>query len=76
MTCISWSSDFALFLRLFSDFELYPLFFACSGLLKFDMTMFVNVARLDIGQLTKSMRRGHPYTLDTFLVSFNINAHF
>ena len=37
------------------------------------MKMFVNVARLDIGQLfTKSTRRGHPFTLDTFLVSFSI----
>ena len=36
--------------------------------MKFDMKMFVNVARLDIGQLfTQSTRRGHPCTLDTFL---------
>ena len=42
---------------------------ACSGLLKFDMKMFVNIARLDIGQLfTQSVRREHPCTLDTFLV--------
>ena len=42
---------------------------ACSGLLKFDMKMFVNVARLDIGQLfTQSTRWEHPCTLDTFLV--------
>ena len=39
------------------------------GLLKFDMKMFVNIARLDIDQLfTQSARRGHPCTLDTFLV--------
>ena len=40
-----------------------------SGVLKLDMKIFVNVARLEIGQLfTQSMRRGHPCTLDTFLV--------
>ena len=54
-----------------------------SVLLKFDMKMFVNVARLEIGQLfthvlwthleigqlfTQGARRGHPCTLDTFLV--------
>ena len=46
---------------------------AYSGLLKFDMKMFVNVARLDIGQLfTQSTRGGggHPCTLDTFPVGF------
>ena len=44
---------------------------ACSGLLKFDMKMFVNVARLDIGQLfTQSTRWGHLCTLDTFLVDW------
>ena len=33
------------------------------------MKVFVNIARLDIGQLfTESARRGHPCTLDTFLV--------
>ena len=42
---------------------------ACGGLLKFDMSMFVNVARLGISQLfTQCMRWGHPCTLDTFLV--------
>ena len=42
---------------------------AFSGLLKFDMKIFVNVARLEIGQLfTQGTRRGHPCTLDTFLV--------
>ena len=36
----------------------------------FDMKIFVNVARLEIGQLfTQGARRGHPCTLDTFLVS-------
>ena len=36
---------------------------------KFDMKIFVNVARLEIDQLfTQGMRRGHPFTLDTFLV--------
>ena len=40
-------------------------------MLKFDIKIFVNVARLDIGQLfTQSARRGHPCTLDTFLVFF------
>ena len=39
------------------------------GLLKFNMKIFVNVARLEIGQLfTPGTRRGHPCTLDTFLV--------
>ena len=33
------------------------------------MEMFVNKIRLDVGQLfTQSARRGHPCTLDTFLV--------
>ena len=33
------------------------------------MKIFVDVARLEIGQLfTKGARRGHPCTLDTFLV--------
>ena len=42
---------------------------AYSGLLKFDMKMFVNIARLDKRQLcTQSTRWGHPCTLDTFLV--------
>ena len=32
----------------------------------------MNVARLDIGKLfTQSMRRGHPCTLDTFLVIYD-----
>ena len=36
-----------------------------------DMKMFVNVARLDIGQLfTQGARGRHPCTLDTFLVVF------
>ena len=49
---------------------------AYSGVLKFDMKTFVNVARLEICQLfTQGMRRGHPCTLDTFLVpnEFSIN---
>ena len=42
---------------------------AYSGVLKFDMKIFVNVVRLEIGQLfTQGTRRGHPCTLDTFLV--------
>ena len=42
---------------------------AYSGLLTFNVKIFVNVARLEIGQLfTQGMRRGHPCTLDTFLV--------
>ena len=45
---------------------------AYSGVLKFDMKIFVNVARLEIGQLfTQGTRWGHPYTLDTFLVKSN-----
>ena len=43
---------------------------AYTGMLKFDMKIFVNVARLEIGQLfTQGTRRWHPCTLDTFLVS-------
>ena len=42
---------------------------AYSDLLKFDMKLFVNVAWSEIGQLfTQGARRGHPCTLDTFLV--------
>ena len=37
-----------------------------------DMKMFVNVARLEIGQLlTQGVRQGHPCTLDTFLVKYD-----
>ena len=44
---------------------------AYSGVLKFDMKIFVNVARLNIGQLfAQGTRRGHSCTLDTFLVVF------
>ena len=44
--------------------------FTYSGLLKFDMNIFVNLARLEIGQLfTQGARRGHQCTLNTFLVS-------
>ena len=68
MTYISWSSDFVLSLRLFSNLNYFPIS-ACSGLLKFDIKMLVNVAMLDLGQLfTESTRRGHPCTLDTLLV--------
>ena len=42
---------------------------AYSGFLKFDMKMFVNVARLEIGQL---FTQGTRCTLDTFLVINNI----
>ena len=42
---------------------------AYSGVLKFDMKIFVNEARLEIGKLfTQGVRRGHLCTLDTFLV--------
>ena len=38
-------------------------------MLKFDMKIFVNVARLEIGQLfTQGTRLGHPCTLETFPV--------
>ena len=38
---------------------------------KFHLKMFVNIARLDIGQLfIQRARRGYPYTLDTILVLF------
>ena len=47
--------------------------FAYSGLLKFDMKMFVNVVRLENGQLiTQGVRQGHTCTLDTFLVRLDI----
>ena len=52
-------------------------FSAYGGLLKFDMKIFVNVARLEIGQLfTQGTRWWHPCTLDTFLVFpiFNANS--
>ena len=67
VTYISWW--FCLIsVRLFSDCESLPIS-AYSGLLKFDMKMFVNIARLHIRQLfTQRARRGHPCTLDTFLV--------
>ena len=39
------------------------------------MKMFVNIARLDIGQLlTQSVRQGHPCTLDTILVNESFRA--
>ena len=48
----------------------YLPIYAYSGLLKFDMKMIVNIAKLDISLFfTQSTRRGHPCTLDTFLVS-------
>ena len=41
---------------------------ANSGVLKFDMKIFVSVARLEIGQLfTQGARQEHLCTLDTFL---------
>ena len=44
---------------------------AYSGVLKFDMKIFVNVARLEIGQLfTQSTRLVHLCTFDTFLVFY------
>ena len=44
---------------------------AYSNVLKFDMKLFVNVERLEIGQLfTQCSRQGHPCTLDTFLVPY------
>ena len=45
---------------------------AYSGVLKLDMKIFVNVPRVEIDQLfTQGTRRGHPCTLDTFLVVSN-----
>ena len=42
---------------------------AYRGVFKFDMKIFVNVVRLEIGQLfTQDTTRGHQCTLDTFLV--------
>ena len=50
---------------------------ACSGV-KFDMKIFVNVARLEIGQLlSQGTRQGHQCTLDTFLVlKFKIQIRY
>ena len=49
------------------------MYLPISALLKFDMKMFVNIARLDIYQMfTQSVRQGHPCTSDTFLVSEEI----
>ena len=46
------------------------IYLSAYGGVKFDMKIFVNVARLEIGLLfTQGMRLGHPCTLDTFLVS-------
>ena len=54
----------------------YLPIFACSGMLKFDMKIFVNVATLEIGQLfTQCARRGHPCTLDAFLVVYCIDTY-
>ena len=45
---------------------------AYSGVFKFDMKIFVNIARLEIGQLfTQGRRQGHRCSLDTFLVFFS-----
>ena len=45
---------------------------AYSGVLKFDMKIFVNVARLEIDQLfTQGKKRGPPCTLDTFPVKID-----
>ena len=42
-----------------------------SGLLKCDMKIFVNAARLERGHLfTQGARRRHQCTLDTFLVRY------
>ena len=47
---------------------------AYSGLLKFDMKIFVNVARLEIGQLlTQDARQRHLCTLDTFLIFYCVS---
>ena len=65
MTNVSWSTDIALYLLDYLVILNYLPISAYSGLLKLDMTMFVNIARLDIGQLfTQSARRGHPCSLD------------
>ena len=55
------------------DIDSLFTYFANSGLLKFDMKMFVNVVRLENGQLiTQGVRQGHPCTLDTFLVRLDM----
>ena len=51
------------------DIDSLFTYFACSGLLKFDMKMFVNIVRLENGQLiTQGVRQGHSCTLDTVLI--------
>ena len=55
------------------DIDSLFTYFAYSGLLKFDLKMFANVVRLENGQLiTQGERQGHPCTLDTFLVRWDI----
>ena len=55
----------------FQDLAILNPISAYNGLMKFDMKIFVNVARLEIGQVfTKGTRWGHLCTLDTFLVPF------
>ena len=55
LTHISWLSDFFFFSAYSQD----------SVLLKFDMKMFVTVARLEKGQMfTQDARPGHPCTLE------------
>ena len=50
---------------------------AYSGVLKFVMKIFVNVARLEIGQLfTRCVRWGRLCTLDTFLVEGDVLQEF
>ena len=72
MTYISWSSDLPYLKDYLAILNYFPIS-VCSGLLKFDMKMFVNAARLNIGQLfTQSTRQGHPCTLDTFLECCNL----
>ena len=73
VTYIWWSSDFP-YLPILN----YLPICAYIGFLKFDMKMFVNIARLDIDQLfTQSARRGHPCTLDTCVVILlNEKLHF
>ena len=54
----------------FQDFAILNCFpiSAYSDLLKFNMKMFVNVARSEIGQLfPQGTRQGHPCALDAFL---------
>ena len=81
VTYILWYSDSALYFSIQFDEQasffgkqlllwLLVLIWAIDLYFMFDMKIFVNIARLEIGQLfTEGMKWGHPCTLDTFQVT-------